>query len=217
MTRTSPSVPSTRTARWDVVGAQDNAYLSWHRGDGVTFDANPMFRMRRKVQGVRFLHDYALARQGYADDEEAANQAHFTNSAPAIADLDGDGRNEIVVVGSVQNAAQSDRTRGVALWVLQPDASRAAGWEEPLHVPATSPACATSTGPTSSDSPTSPPSPRSTRRPLAWRWSSRASTAPCTSRPPRAPCDGASSTPPPPTCSPRASPWPTSRETACPR
>ncbi|MEZ4393276.1 MAG: VCBS repeat-containing protein, partial [Polyangiales bacterium] len=127
--------PLDADARWDVVGAQDNAYLSWHRGDGVAFDANPMFRMRRKVQGVRFLHDYALARQGYADDEEAANQAHFTNSAPAIADLDGDGRNEIVVVGSVQNAAQSDRTRGVALWVLHPDASRAAGWEEPLHVP----------------------------------------------------------------------------------
>lgn len=120
---------------WDVVGAQDNAYLSWHRGDGVAFDANPMFRGRRKVQGVRFLHDYALARQGYADDEDSANQAHFTNSAPAIADLDGDGRNEIIVVGSVQNASQRDRQRGAALWVLNSDASRAQGWESPLHVP----------------------------------------------------------------------------------
>lgn len=127
--------PLDDTPGWDVVGAQDNAYLSWHRGDGVAFDANAMFRNRRKVQGVRFLHDYAEARQGYADAEATANQAHFTNSAPAVADIDGDGRHEIVVLGSVQNASQSDRERGVALWVLRPDASRLAGWESPLHVP----------------------------------------------------------------------------------
>jgi hypothetical protein len=127
--------PIDEDASWDVVGAQDNAYLSWHRGDGVAFDAASSFRNRRKVLGVRFLHDYALAQQGYANDEATANQAHFTNSAPAIADIDGDGRNEIVVVGSVQNAAQSDRLRGVALWVLQRDATRPALWSEPFNVP----------------------------------------------------------------------------------
>jgi hypothetical protein len=127
--------PIDEDASWDVIGAQDNAYVSWHRGDGVAFDAASVFRNRRKVLGVRFLHDYALAQQGYADNEQTANQAHFTNTAPAIADIDGDGRNELVFTGSVQNAAQSDRLRGVGLWVVQRDGSRVAPWTEPYHVP----------------------------------------------------------------------------------
>jgi hypothetical protein len=127
--------PIDEDGSWDIVGAQDNAYMSWHRGNGVAFDAASIFRNRRKVLGVRFLHDYALAQQGYANDEATANQAHFTNTAPAIADIDGDGRNEIVMVGSVQNAAQTDRLRGVALWVINGDATRPPQWVEPFHVP----------------------------------------------------------------------------------
>jgi hypothetical protein len=122
-------------AALDVLIGQDNAYLSWHRGSGVAFDASSIFRDRTKVLGIRFLHDYALAQQGWADDEESANQAHFTNSAPAIADLDGDGTTELVILGSVQNAAQTDRFRGVALWVLHADGTRSPAWVEPFHVP----------------------------------------------------------------------------------
>jgi hypothetical protein len=120
----------------DIFAAQDNAYLSWHRGNGVAFDANSIFRNRAKVLGVRFLHDYALAQQGFANDEDTADQAHFTNSAPAIADIDGDGTNELVVLGSVQNAAQTDRLRGVGLWVLNSDGTRPQAWVTPYHVPA---------------------------------------------------------------------------------
>jgi hypothetical protein len=69
---------------------------------------------------------------GWSDDEAHDNQAHFTNSAPAIADVDGDGDNELVVLASVQNAAQTDRLRGVALWVLK-DGTRPSPWEEPFH------------------------------------------------------------------------------------
>lgn len=122
-------------ARWDVLGAQDNAYLSWHRGDGSAFDAAPIFQNRRKVLGVRFLHDYALAQQGWANDEQTANQAHFTNSAPAIADLDGDGQTELVLTASVQNASQTERERGVALWVLHADATRPSAWQTPHLIP----------------------------------------------------------------------------------
>ncbi len=119
---------------WDIVVPHDNAYISWHKGSGVAFDSAAIFRGRPKVPGIRFLHDYTLAQQGYSDDD-AANQAHFTNSAPAITDLDGDGRNEIVVLGSVQNVAQDDRRRGVALWVVNPDGTRPPTWTEPFHVP----------------------------------------------------------------------------------
>lgn len=121
--------------RADLLGPHDNAYASLHAGDGRAFDAAPIFDGRAKFSGIRFLHDYALAQQGYADDEDTANQAHFTNTAPAIADVDGDGRNEIVMLASVQNAAQDDRFRGVALWVLNNDGTRPAAWLEPFHAP----------------------------------------------------------------------------------
>jgi hypothetical protein len=120
----------------DIFLPQDNAYVSIHSGDGVAFDANLMFKKRKKVLGVRFLHTLSDAQQGYADDEEAALQAHFTNSAPAIADLDGDGENELIMVGSVQNAAQSDRKKGVALWVIHKDGTRPPAFATPFHVPA---------------------------------------------------------------------------------
>jgi hypothetical protein len=116
----------------DVVVGHDNAYASFHKSTGEAFDANPMFPPA-KTPGVRYLHDLALAQQGYADDEESALQAHFTNTAPAIADLDGDGTPEILLLASVQNASQSDREKGVALWALHSDASRLAGWETPFH------------------------------------------------------------------------------------
>ncbi len=117
----------------DVFATQDNAYNSLHEGDGRAFDCDPAFRNRTKFHGVRGLHDLAEAHQGYADDESTALQAHHTNTAPAIADIDGDGIGELVFVASVQNAAQDDREQGVALWVLENDGTRPLGWEVPLH------------------------------------------------------------------------------------
>jgi hypothetical protein len=119
----------------DILAPQDNAYVSLHEGNGRAFDAAPIFRDRSKFLGVRFLHDYDLAQQGWADDEESANQAHFTNTAPAIADVDRDGKNEIVMLASVQNAAQTDRERGVALWVVRNDGTRPDAWVTPFHAP----------------------------------------------------------------------------------
>tara|TARA_R110002096_G_scaffold436051_2_gene666322 strand:+ start:67687 stop:69372 length:1686 start_codon:yes stop_codon:yes gene_type:complete len=117
----------------DIFATQDNAYLSLHEGDGKAFPAAAFFEDRNFFPGIRFLHDYDEAKQGYADDEDSANQAHFTNSAPAIADVDGDGQADLVVLGSVQNASQDDRERGVGLWVLHNDGTRLAGWETPFH------------------------------------------------------------------------------------
>ena len=120
--------------RHDIVAPHDNAYISIHKGTGEAFDANAMFKPA-KTPGVRYLHDLELAIQGYANDEETALQAHFTNTAPAIADIDGDGVYEVVFTGSVQNAAQTDREKGVGLWAVRSDASRVPGWEVPYHAP----------------------------------------------------------------------------------
>ena len=117
----------------DILLPQDNAYLSLHDGAGRAFDAADVFEDRTKIQGVRGLHDYALAQQGWGPDD--ALQAHFTNTAPAIADIDGDGEGELVLLASVQNIAQTAREQGVALWVLEHDGTRLADWVEPLHFP----------------------------------------------------------------------------------
>jgi len=119
----------------DILAPQDNAYVSLHEGTGRAFDANPIFEDRTKFSGIRFMLDYAEAQQGYADDEDSANQAHFTNTAPAITDVDGDGTNEIVMLGSVQNAAQTDRERGVVLFVVRSDGTRPDDWVAPFHAP----------------------------------------------------------------------------------
>jgi hypothetical protein len=118
----------------DILLPQDNAYVSLHRGTGEAFAAAPIFEDRTKFSGIRFMLDYAEAQQGWAEDEQTANQAHFTNTAPAIADVFGDGSNEIVMLGSVQNTSQDDRERGVALFVVNADGTRPAAWVEPFHV-----------------------------------------------------------------------------------
>lgn len=119
----------------DLIAPHDNAYASFHKGTGVAFDANAMFKNTTKTPGIRYLHALNEAQQGWAEMEDTALQAHFTNTAPAIADVDGDGKPEVLMLASVQNAAQSEREKGVALWVVKSDGSRLAGWETPFHAP----------------------------------------------------------------------------------
>jgi hypothetical protein len=75
------------------------------------------------------------ARQGNSDNEATSLQAHFTDTPPAIADIDQDGTNDIIMLASVQNASQSDRYKGVALWAIHGDAGRLPGFESPIHYP----------------------------------------------------------------------------------
>lgn len=118
----------------DIVAPHDNAYASIHQGSGAAFDADAGFASL-KTPGVRYMHVLAEAQQGWAEDEVTALQAHFTNTAPAIADLDEDGSYEVVMLGSVQNALQDNRLQGVALWAVRHDVTRLPGFEMPVHVP----------------------------------------------------------------------------------
>jgi outer membrane protein assembly factor BamB len=118
----------------DLVSPHDNAYASIHKGTGEAFDAAPIYPVK-KTPGVRYLHVLAEAMQGYADDESTALQAHFTNTAPAIADIDGDGQREVILLASVQNAAQDQREQGVAVWAVGSDGARRPGFESPVHLP----------------------------------------------------------------------------------
>jgi hypothetical protein len=116
----------------DIVATMDNSYVGFYRGTGEAFDANPMYRNRPKTPGVRYMHDLALAQQGFADDGSAL-QGYFKNSAPAIADIDGDGAFEVVMLGLAEDVDMSNQAQGVGLWVVRSDASRADGWESPFH------------------------------------------------------------------------------------
>ncbi len=116
----------------DVVVGMDDAYTCMHKGTGEAFDANPVFPPK-KVDGVRYCHLLSDAEQGYGDDNDLQDQ--FTNTAPAIADLKGDGTYEVVMVGATQNISQSQPTLGVALWAMHHDGTRLAGWESPFYAP----------------------------------------------------------------------------------
>jgi hypothetical protein len=119
----------------DLFIAQDNAYMSLHAGTGLAFDAAAIFHGRKKFPGIRWMVDYDLAQQGFADDEAIDLQAHFTNTAPSIADLDGDGIAELVSLGSIQNASQDDRDKGVGLFVAHHDGTRPVAWTAPPVYP----------------------------------------------------------------------------------
>lgn len=119
--------------RQDIVSPTDNSYAGFYHGTGEAFDANPMFRGRPKTPGVRYMHDLKLAQQGFGPSNEL--QAYFKNSAPAIADINGDGTPEIIMLAAAEDVAQTDQARGVGLWVVRHDASRLEGWESPFYAP----------------------------------------------------------------------------------
>jgi hypothetical protein len=115
----------------DLFVTQDNAYMSLHAGSGLAFDAASIFTGRTKFSGIRWMVDYALAQQGFANNEAVDEQAHFTNTAPAIADLDGDGVGELIALASIQNTAQDNRELGVGLFVATKDGTRPDAWLAP--------------------------------------------------------------------------------------
>ena len=121
--------------RADVFVTQDDAYLSLHDGTGRAFDAAAIFDDGSKFSSIRWMVDYELAQQGFANDEAVDEQAHFTNTAPALADLDGDGVAELIALASIQNAAQTQRERGVGLFVARADGTRPDPWLAPPRFP----------------------------------------------------------------------------------
>ena len=118
----------------DIFLPQDNAYVSIHQGSGVAFDASPMFKKRKKVLGVRFLHALAEAQQGYAEQEETALQAHFTNTAPADR-RPRRRRRERAGDGGLGAERGPDRSEEGRRALGDPQGRHAApAWVEPLHV-----------------------------------------------------------------------------------
>ncbi|MBI3804730.1 MAG: VCBS repeat-containing protein [Nitrospirae bacterium] len=112
----------------DMIISYDTAYNGVFKMNGVPFSTAAYFK-RRYFSGVPNFHDPNLAIQGWGPD--GADRSEFTDSPPVVADLDGDGKRELILVGDHEQAGNTTN-RGNALFVYHSDASRAAGFQYPF-------------------------------------------------------------------------------------
>lgn len=109
----------------DVVSTYDAIGFGLFRGDGSPFATDPSFT-DRVVTAVEAYHDLALSKQGWGNGD----RSEFTESPPVVADVNGDGKMEVVLAGN-HETTQSTQSRGVTVWVVSPDMTRPAGWLSP--------------------------------------------------------------------------------------
>jgi uncharacterized repeat protein (TIGR01451 family) len=96
----------------DVITGRDHQYLHAYAGNGFPLPGWPVSTFLNRNGG----------------DRDTDIRIVHMNSAPVIADLDGDGKNEYIVVGNVKYPGES-LIRNSGLLVLEPDGKRRAGWE----------------------------------------------------------------------------------------
>jgi len=109
----------------DVISAYDAIGFGIFDRDGTPFTTDASFS-DRVVTAVEAYHDLALSRQGWG----TGDRSEFTYSPPVLADIDGDGVNNVILAGDHEHS-QSTTNQGNTLWVLNPDMTRPAGWETP--------------------------------------------------------------------------------------
>jgi len=97
----------------DVVVGRDYLYLNVYANDGLSLPGWP-------------IRTFVNRNDGNYDTEQ---RIEFSVNAPIIADLEGDGKTEIIVVGHVKGPGHSDAKLNSGLLVLEPDGTRRAGWE----------------------------------------------------------------------------------------
>lgn len=112
----------------DMLIGYDNAYVGAFKINGAAFPTAPQFK-RRFFPGIPAFHNPDMALLGFGPD--GADRTEFTDSPPVVADLDGDGRRELILVGDHELAGNTIN-RGNALFVFHSDATRQAGFEWPF-------------------------------------------------------------------------------------
>ncbi|TAK01225.1 MAG: VCBS repeat-containing protein [Candidatus Manganitrophaceae bacterium] len=113
----------------DMLIGYDNAYVGVFKLNGAPFPSAPVFK-RRYFPGVPAFHSLQLAQQGWGPD--GTDRSEFTDSPPVVADLDGDGKRELILVGDHELAGNTTN-RGNALFVFHADATRQAGFGFPFE------------------------------------------------------------------------------------
>ena len=111
----------------EVISTYDCCHIGAFHDDGAPLPVDAGFA-GPYVASVPMFHDLALAQQGWGGDGNDRDE--FTDSPPVVADVDGDGGMEIVLVSDHELAGEYIN-RGNSFWVLEPDMTRTAGWETP--------------------------------------------------------------------------------------
>ena len=92
----------------ELIGPNDTHYVAAFHDDGSPLAANPLYGTlsgQPKPWGRVGLHvDHSVDLRGYAECG-VEHRPNMANSAPTVADLDGDGKTEIVIVGNVYDCA----------------------------------------------------------------------------------------------------------------
>jgi hypothetical protein len=113
----------------EIIGPTDTHYITALDRDGNQLPANPIYGADKVWSQVGVHVDHAVDLRGYANCG-SEHRPNFANSAPAIADLNGDGALEIIVVGDVYNCAIGDNINGdlyLMPWIFKIDRTRWSG------------------------------------------------------------------------------------------
>lgn len=114
----------------EVVASFDASYIGIMHADGKPFPAGAVFADAGPwSSSIPMFHDLDLALQGWGADGEHRDE--FTDSPPAFADLDGDGKPEVILYSNHEKAGDTANL-GNCLWALHADMTRAKGFEAPL-------------------------------------------------------------------------------------
>ena len=112
----------------EIVVPSDVHYIAAYDADGIMLPANPVYG--GKTWGlVGVWESYATELRGWgtctAGDARAERyRANFADGASVIADMDGDGANEVVVTGNMYDCIDGYPSRYIAPFIFNADRSR---------------------------------------------------------------------------------------------
>ncbi len=109
----------------EIIGPTDTHYITALDDDGNQLPVNAIYGAGKVWSEVGVHVDHAADLQGFANCG-VQHRPNFANTAPAIADLDGDETLEIIVVGDVYNCAIGDPDGDLYYipWILNLDRTR---------------------------------------------------------------------------------------------
>jgi hypothetical protein len=93
----------------EIIGPTDTHYITALDRNGNQLPANPMYGANKVWSQVGVHVSHAVDLRGYANCG-SEHRPNFADSAPILADLDGNGTREVIVVGNVYNCGTSPYT-----------------------------------------------------------------------------------------------------------
>jgi uncharacterized repeat protein (TIGR01451 family) len=116
--------------RAEIIGPSDVHYISAFNDDGTQIPANAMYGAGKYWSQVGLHVDHNVDLRGYADCG-VEHRPNMANSAPTIADVNGDGALEVIIVGNVYNCGTDPYTDLYEMpFILNADRTR---WHDATH------------------------------------------------------------------------------------